>query len=179
MSNKSTIIRLMGIMALAWPRFEIKDGSSAVYYEMLKDIPDEVLETSAKQLATTCTFFPSIAEWRKAAFDILINKPGLPSAFEAWGIVCNEIRRIGSYREPEFSFPAIQRVVEILGWKYLCMSEQSEYDRAHFFKIYDSLISRAEEDARLLPDVRRAMQAPQILEPLPSIKLLTERLTVK
>lgn len=179
MSNKSTVIRLMGFMALAWPRYEIREGSSAVYYEMLKDIPDDTLETAAKHLATTCTFFPSIAEWRKAAFDILLNKPGLPSAYEAWEIVCNEIRRVGSYRQPEFDQPLVKRAVDILGWRELCLSESPEFDRAHFFKIYDSLLSRADEDNRLLPDVRQAMQAPRSLDARKSVKLLTEKMTAK
>ena len=158
MATKPEVAKIMGVMAMAWPRYELKAESITVYSKILADVSPEILELAAKHLMATCTFFPSINEWRRASFDIMINKPSIPSAFEAWAEVLREIEKTGSYRIPTFSHEIIQRSVECLGgWKYICLTENLEYDRAHFFKIYESLESRAEDDLRMLPDVKAEM----------------------
>jgi hypothetical protein len=178
MTNANQIAKLMGIMTLAWPHYELKKESIDVYARILVDVPADKLELAAKHLMATSTFFPSISEWRKAAFDIMINKPSIPSAFEAWEIVLKEIEKTGSYREPHFDHPIVKRAVDCMGWSNLCLSEQLEYDRAHFFKIYDSLLSRAENDIRMLPDVKSGMQQ-SALEVGSVMKQLADHLTVK
>jgi hypothetical protein len=165
MALETDIAKLMGVMALAWPRYELKPETIKVYSRVLADIQVEALEAASLHIMSTSTFFPSIAEWRQAAFEIMVNKPAIPSQYEAWEMVLREIRRIGSYGQPQFQHQLVARAVEIMGWTELCMSEQIEYDRAHFFKVYASLLDRAFDDVRTLPAVREAMSKNYLPEP--------------
>lgn len=155
MASKSEIGKLMIAMALAWPKYELPKQAFEVYYQILKDLPTEVLEKASHHIMATNTFFPSISEWRSAAVDIQINKAGIPSEYEAWEEVVTQLRLIGSYGTPSFTHPLIQRAVETMGWRQLCGSEHLDYDRAHFYKAYSCLLSRATEEARMLPEIRQ------------------------
>lgn len=47
------------------------------------------------------------------------------------------------------------RCVEALGgYDYLCRSEEPMADRAHFIRIYDQIVERERQTARMLPEVR-------------------------
>ena len=159
MASKSEITRLMGMMALAWPRYELSEETIKVYYEILKDVEIEPLTDSAKQLMAAATFFPSISEWRNAAFDLVVKRLRVPSAYEAWEEAFDKMRRIGHGRTPEFSHPLIRRAIDCIGWDYLCMSESIEFERPHFYKVYDSFLSRANEEIRMLPEIRASLDA--------------------
>ncbi len=154
MATKPEVVKLMTIMALAWPRYELPKQAFDVYFRILQDLPSEALETASHHLMASSTFFPSISEWRKAAVDLMT--PTVPTEFEAWQEVMDQLRIIGSYGIPKFSHPLIGRTVETIGWKQLCASEKLEYDRAHFFKAYAALRERAVEETRMLPEVRSA-----------------------
>lgn len=152
MATKSEVIKMMTVMALAWPRYEMPKEAFEVYYQILKDLPSDALETASHHLMASNTFFPSISEWRKAAIDLIT--PQVPTEYEAWQEVMDQLRLIGSYGIPRFSHPLIQRAVETMGWRQLCGSEHSDYDRAHFYKAYSALRDRAIDDTRMLPEVR-------------------------
>lgn len=160
MATKAEVIQLMTALSLAWPRYELRDETFDVYYEILKDIPTEALTEAAKQIMAEATFFPAISEWRKAAFDILTRRLQIPSQFEAWEEVIEKAARIGHYQVPEFSHPLIARSVECCGWRQICLSEEPEFERNHFYKVYESFRTRAQEEFRMLPDVRRAIGLP-------------------
>jgi len=175
MSNKAEVIELMSMMALAWPRYELKKETFEVYYQILKDVPIEALTEAAKALMATATFFPAISEWRNAAFDILIHRMKVPSQFEAWEEAYAKMVSIGHGPTPEFSHPLIRRAVDCIGWNYLCMSEQIEFERPHFYKVYESFLQRANEEIRMLPDVKRAIEAgDQPTDVSKAISLLTK-----
>jgi hypothetical protein len=158
MASDSEVGKIMGIMALAWPKYQLEPQTIKVYARVLADIPAEVLEKAALHLMSSAIWFPAIAEWRKAAFDLMLDASHIPSAFEAWEEVMKQIRTIGSYGFPEFTHPLIERAVKIMGWRELCLSEQIEFERAHFFKVYDSLFKRQQDDIRTLPEVRSAAE---------------------
>lgn len=154
MATKAEVAKLMGLMASAWPRYELQAPTVELYARLMADIDPATLEKAAIDLISKNTFFPSVSEWRKAAIDLEIDAMHIPSAFEAWEDAMREVQTKGSYKTPEFSHPLIQRAVDIIGYKTLCWSEQIEYERAHFFKIYESLQRRAEEEIRTLPEVK-------------------------
>ncbi len=166
MSTPAEVAKIMAIMALAYPRYELRKESVDVYARLLSDLEVSQLELAAKHIMASSTFFPSIAEWRKAAFDITFNALEMPTPFEAWQIVMGEVRRIGSYGRPDISNPIISRAVDAIGWRVICLSEEPEYTRAHFVKAYEALLKRAEQEQSLLPDVRRAMMAGEQVEAL-------------
>lgn len=164
MANRTEFAKMFAALALAWPKYEMQKQTVEVYFRILQDLPDEYLEKASHHLMATSTFFPSISEWRKATIDLMT--PQIPTEFEAWEEVMTQIRSIGSYYKPEFSHPLITRTVETMGWRTLCMSEQIEYDRAHFYKAYAALRNRALDEVRMLPEVaeyRRLSSGPKQL----------------
>lgn len=160
MATKKQIIKLMAVMSLAYPGFQIKDGQAELYFQMLSDIDDGLLETASKHLITTSKFFPSISEWRNAAFDLAIDRAHIPTQFEAWNNACQVMRRWGIYKgappTDEYSHPLVAKAVYVIGYNNLYNSNWTDFDRSNFYKVYESLTTRASEDIRMLPDVKAA-----------------------
>lgn len=159
MATAKEIAKVMGVMVHAYPRFELSPDSIKLYGQLLADIPVEVLEASAKQIMVESKFYPSIAEWREMALRLMTGAHNIPSEFEAWEEANEQVRLCGDYshytvqtRTPEYSHPLIEKAVEIIGYRNLLESTNPVADRAHFFKIYQSLVERAQEDMRLLPE---------------------------
>lgn len=167
MATKGDVTRLMGVMVIAWPKFELAEETIQVYYELLKDIPAEILDAGAKHCMASETFFPSISEWRRAAIDVMANRNKIPTAAEAWEEIMIEMNRCGNYwqylnspfvRLPKWSHPLIEKIVSVMGYRQMYESENRMADRAHFLRIYADLMDRAMSDAMMLPDVRRAAE---------------------
>ena len=161
---------VMAVLATSYPNFKLTVETMTVYKQLLSDIPVDYLKAGCLKHATENKWFPSVAELRAAAFDVMTNKPTIPSAFEAWQEVRESILKYGRDRKPLFSHPVIERSVNVMGWKELCLSENSDYDRAHFFKVYESMLYRAEESVKRLPEVQRAMDTGS------AIKMLADKL---
>ena len=113
-----------------------------------------MLRAAAAHCATTSKWFPTVAELRDAAFGIIENRAGIPSAAEAWGEVMAAMRYAAPARRPQFSHPVIRRAVEAVGgWYTLCTSESGVADRSKFFQAYEQIVARDREQARVLPEV--------------------------
>lgn len=156
LEHEIEVTKLVGVMAAAYPNTQITDATVNVYVRMLKDIPLEVLTPAIQQVMAESEFLPTIARIREKA--IQLTRPERLSAFEAWGVVKQAIERVGFYRYPKFEDPLIARAVECIGWQTICSSENEPADRAHFAKVYDSLVRREDEDARMLPEIRQIQQ---------------------
>ncbi len=160
MTSSNSVSKIMGVMAHAYPRYELSPNSVKLYSQILADIPVDILEAAALQIMAESKFFPSIAEWREMAHKLMVGKLQIPSAYEAWEDAMKQVKRCGDYyrytsgRQPEYSHPLVEKAVQIIGYHNLVESENIVADRAHFFKIYESLLSRAEEEARMLPEVK-------------------------
>ena len=83
----------------------------------------------------------------------------------AWGEVITAIREYGGY-EPEKALqsmsPVTRLAVQRIGWKELCMSEDQNIDRAHFFKIYQAEESRQKENTLLPLEVFEKLEQKQL-----------------
>lgn len=65
---------------------------------------------------------------------------------EAWQMVLDEMRRVcGSYGVPSVSNEIVQRVINAVGWKDICLSDNIAVVRGQFFKIYDSFVQKEKE----------------------------------
>ena len=127
------------------------------WFEMLKDLDYVLAETAVKKLISTSTYSPTIADIRKAASE---TKQELPDAAEAWGEVTKAIQKYGSYRQDDAMnsmSETTRKVVNSIGWRELCYSENQMADRAHFIKLYNTAIDRIEKDRVLPPDVKLNM----------------------
>lgn len=161
---------MMTAISKTYPTAKIDEGNIKAYYAFLNDIPDIQMVAGFKYaIAQSPTFFPTAPQIRDACFTIQFGAMGLPTEFEAWDEVVQQISKSGYYKEPEFSTPLISRAVDgIGGWKNLCMSENLEYDRAHFIKAYQSTRNRIEEWERLPASVKEQLpsQSKEIMQQL-------------
>lgn len=161
MSIEGEIAKLIGLMAAAFPSQQMSAESIKVYITMLRDIPLDVLSASVQQCMAESDFLPSVAKIREKA--IYLTTPIAPEPLEAWGVVLKEIARAGFYRSPHFDDPIIAKAVDCIGWQTLCSSENQPADRAHFSKVYEGLVRRAESDRRTLPIARQIQEQTRLM----------------
>lgn len=159
MATKAEVIRLMGVLAVSFPQYEIPEEASEVYYQILKDIDYPMLEAAVHEILAVNTFYPSVGQWRQTAFNLAEKAQGIPTADMAWAEVWDKITHLWSHEEPEWSHPLIAETVKVVGFDHLCNVniDDASYERTHFCKVYDSLLGRAREDVRMLPSVREAV----------------------
>jgi hypothetical protein len=150
MASEIEILRVLKILGDVYSSYHLSSSAVEVYVRLLADIPGEVLERAALEHISRSNYFPAIAELRSAAFDILEAISPIPTDYEAWGEVQSEIRRVGHVGQPQFSHELIARAVELLGWRYLCLSENPVADRAHFVQAYQALREGKRRDTRRL-----------------------------
>jgi hypothetical protein len=175
MATLSEVIRLMGVMSLAYSNYVPKEGASKVYYMLLEDIPVDALEAGMKSaMVNSNGFFPDAGQWRRAALDISMAKGNTPSAIEAWGEVLQQFEDTGYYKEPKFSHTLIEYIVRQMGWQNLCMSENAIADRARFLQAYDAAVLSNTQESRMLPSVRTVAEKYQLGEANNMIKRLAE-----
>ncbi len=140
MASFKEIAEILVFLGACYPNAGLSPASVEAYAEMLRDLPFESLLRAAQIHVYTSPYFPTIAELRRLA-----TNSNLPSAAEAWGEVLRAVREVGSYGTPSFSHPLISAAVHCLGWVEICRSENPEAVRAHFFQIYEQLLSEAKK----------------------------------
>ncbi|MBU1480032.1 MAG: hypothetical protein KJ694_22145 [Gammaproteobacteria bacterium] len=160
MSEFEQFSKMIGGLAIAYPKFELTAPTIKAYWRILRDIPIDVLDSAMLQIASESKWFPTAAEIRAAAFGLLEQATGLPSAYDGWAEVCRAFGSVGRYRAPEWSSPIIGGAVDAIGgWAALCDSENTMADRARFVDAYNILLERERKSARMLPEVRRVVAA--------------------
>jgi hypothetical protein len=150
MASEMEVLRVLKILGDIYPSYHLSSSAVEIYVRLLADLPGEVLEQAALEHISLSTFFPAIAELRSAAFDILEAITPLPSDYEAWAEVQAEIRRVGHVGQPQFSHELTDKVVALLGWRYLCLSENPVADRSHFIQAYQALRNGKQQELRRL-----------------------------
>jgi hypothetical protein len=155
MATEEEVLYVLAILSAAFPNFQMADQTPEVYVRLLEDIPKEVLEAGALDHISRSVFFPKVAELRKAAADIAMNKQGIPIATEAWGEATKAMRYYGRNNKPDFDNPILEKTIEALGWYDLCMSTNAVADRARFIEAYNAFIEKQSMGAVTLPEVKR------------------------
>lgn len=121
-----------------------------VWFALLGDLEYPVLNAAIQKYMLINKFPPTIADLREIATSISIGD--VPDWGEGWEKVLQAIRRFGYYRESEAMQTMdqlTQTCVKRLGWRNLCMSENSNQDRANFRMIYEQLAERTKKEATL------------------------------
>jgi len=163
LTTKETSI-LLGILRVAYPRFyaDISPADVKVSVDtwtlMLSDTNLDVAKVALQRLIATSKFPPSIAEMRESI--AAVQYPSMPDAGDAWGEVNEAIKNYGFYRQSEALASMrepVRLAVERMGWRELCMSENSMADRAHFLRIYESMEKRSREEQQLPIAVKEAI----------------------
>lgn len=168
MADLIEVTKSFAVMSLAWPNYKAMDGTIEVYASVLEDIPVDVLQAAAKQLiASGGEFFPSASLWRTTALNMMSGRQSSISAYEAWEEVKNQIVICGDYyrytrgiclKTPVWSSPLVEKAVASVGYQRICETDNEDVVRAHFFKAYEGLTKRWEEDTKMLPESRQIEQ---------------------
>lgn len=121
-----------------------------IWFALLGDLDYSVLNAAIQKYMVTNKFPPTIADLRDIATTISIGE--IPDWGEGWEKVLKAIRFFGYYRESE----ALQTMDELtqacvrrLGWRNLCMSENSNADRANFRMLYENIAERTKKESIL------------------------------
>jgi len=160
MATKNEFTNIMTVLVSAYPGFAFVDPTSEVYLDLLADIPGKLLNAAALEHISRSKYFPTVAELRQTAFDLLQGQPGQPpDAHSAWVEVQKAFDEIGKWGQPVFSEPLIGEAVRALNWPALCRSDNPVSDRAHFVQVYQALLERSLFQQRRLPAVQKDVQA--------------------
>ena len=164
--NRAETEMLMGIMKTAFPRFcmDLVAGESeyeatvGLWHTMVGHVDFNTAQRALVRLIATLKFPPTIAEMLES-IDIVLHGTPLDEG-DAWLEVNDAIRAYGHRREGEamntLSGPT-QAAVKMIGWTRLCLSSSDSEvaDRAHFFKVYKTVVNRKKEDRLIAPAMGR------------------------
>jgi len=122
----------------------------------LKDIEPDVFRAAILKV-TSDEEFVSIRAIRESANSI--TAPPLKTGIEAWEEVLSEVRAVGSYGFPHFDDRMTARIVAGIGWRNICLSEETMIERAHFIRAYESAADREHNESRQTPYVKEIQAA--------------------
>lgn len=157
--------KLVTVLVTAYPSAMLRLSAdqqretAATYRRMLADLEYAVANAAVERLLATSRYLPTIAEIREAAADL--TGSGSRVGGEQWGSVRRAMASRGAHRTPGVDFvfndPITARVVDALGWRELCLSDNPTADRARFIETYDKLAAEARRDviAGALPAAKR------------------------
>ena len=126
-----------------------------VWYELLKDIDYQVANMAIQMHAQSSKFPPTVAEIRESASKIVHGE--VKDWSKAWEEACRAMSRFGRDRKSE-AYKTLdertRRVIDRLGYRNLCMSENIGVDRANFRSIYETIAQRDKEINKLSPQIQ-------------------------
>jgi hypothetical protein len=164
----------MGLLAAAFPRFNLTPATVEAYYLILCDLDLDLFKAAVLDLAAADSpWFPSAGQIRSAAFRLVDEGQDRPTGADAWGIVTSAIGHYGWCRLPNFDNDLIIRTINAVGgWRLICATPEDmiHTTRARFIDTYDRLDKRAKHQARMLPAVREVAKKLSA----PSAKALTD-----
>lgn len=143
--NETEFAKITMALKTFYPRENLLQNKEtvALWFDMLGDLPYEIVEIAIKKWVATNKWSPSIAEIRKEAAEII---HGAPKSWEqAWQEVIASIGAYGSRRTAEAmeTFDEVTReAVKRMGYRNICMSENPVSERANFREIYKELSER-------------------------------------
>ena len=124
-----------------------------IYMQMLKDIPEDVLQKVIQKVIYENKFLPSIAEIVEACRSLVATSNGakeVPDWNEAWAEVEKAMRDTPWGGKPKFSHPAIEQAVKNYGWKSIheVMADDYHTMQAQLRRVYDEVAKRFIENKR-------------------------------
>lgn len=192
MITDKQMIQIGFVLSSAFPQVQASAETWRVWRELLNDagIDFETAYAAAKQMAVSSEFL-TLNRLMEICRTIRGQVAALPTAADAWGEVTSAIRNGGYSRyadprlqpemcSPKWTHELVARTVGYMGgfWQ-LCdvLLDDIPTVRAQFMRMYDQLVQRHEQDARLLPSVKEAMagQLPPPAAPEPKALPAPER----
>ena len=164
--NKKEFALFASALRTYYPKEKLLPNEQAMelWFNQLQDIPYKLAEVTLNKWVATNKWSPSIADIREQALGI--TQGAAKDWGEAWREVLRAINIYGSYQELEAlesMDETTKRVVERLGFRNICLSEDIQVDRANFRMIYEQEIQRAKEDAQIPPKLKELMASMPLL----------------
>ena len=132
------------------PNFLPDDKSVQVWFAMLKDIPQEVLNIAVQRHIMTGKYPPTIAELREICAEISMEN--VEDWTKAWSNVLEVVSKYGIANGVE-GFQQLdsvtQEAVKRVGYWDICNSENIAIERAIFRTAYEQFIARKKNEANL------------------------------
>jgi hypothetical protein len=159
------------------------EESCLSYQRILQDIPGEILMAAAVDQAAKKEWFPSAAELREAAFDIMHAKHERLTDGEAWGLFMQTCKSEGW--RPRAVFEALQEkhpllalAAQQIGIRAIAQSnvDVEGVHRAHFLKIYTAIVARTDIGMRMVPEVKAVADRLQLVGGAQSVGDVVARL---
>ena len=146
------------------------------WYELLQDLPADLVMAGSLEYASTGTPFPpSAGQLRQASLKLRKIAAGIPSAAAAWQEILESppggiVKQSAPNEDPEtmadrpwviytasykFSHPVVEKVARQLGWPSLFPGDHLAADRARFMDAYTMEIATQTDDAARLPVVNK------------------------
>ncbi len=171
MASYQEVGKVLGVLAAAYPNYQLRKETIDAYAEDFADTDPDVLAAAAKQSRRECEFFPTIAALTKRVqmIERLARGPGHDAA-EAWRKACEAIRfnerGVGYWHSKELCEPIAIKAAEAFGLTRIAvrLEENAGTDFAQFRDTYNSFTNRQAELERLHPAVR--VQIEQLAERL-------------
>ena len=174
-----TFEETMALLYLAkklFPRDKSMGGSTRemaeigeAWTELLQDIPFELGKAAVAAHAACSPYAPAISEIR--AYARKLTEPPRLSADEAWAVALGTIRRYGCSpvrdvatgkfpheRARENTPPEVWHVMELMGYRSMCMSENIDVLRAQFIRAWERQEQVRREREQLLPFLPEAVK---------------------
>lgn len=164
--------KLVGMLTAAFPRQDVPQATVELYVQYLVPLDVEAATAAVQRIIMTKTFFPAIAELHTSEREQ--RNTLRPTAEEAWALVKEQVRRVGSYGCFSGN-PLVEEAVRLFDWQALCRAEHREEiaNRAHFYRIYESVLDR--DDAGYLDTTRPLIEwegaEPEQLDQAPRAQL--------
>lgn len=131
----------VSLIVAAFPKLEPSAETVKAWFALLQDLEPATFQyavVSFCQAQKECYPGTNIV----ATLRDLARPSEAPTAMEAWAEVRSQLHATGEYGHPTFSHPRIEVVVDALGWRTLCGSEDIGLERAHFLTAYRELSQR-------------------------------------
>ena len=158
MATPSEVMKILSVLAAAYPNFRLQKATIDIYAKLLADIDADELAVAAEQSVAESEFFPTVAKIREHVLAAHKSSTAIPDWTLAWQDVIGKASAIG-YEEGMrrrldiFIHPANETAVRRVGWRDICYCETDQLNtlRAQFRDIYNAMIGRMDQEARELP----------------------------
>lgn len=154
MATYEQVLKIVTVMAAAYPTMTIKAETVDAYASLLEDIDADALAVAAKQAMAESRFFPTVAELRERVHAIRQQASGWPDAAEVFQSAVHQASTRGydSFDATAWPNQAIRDFVKTW-WRDICYTDEDNLPtvRAQFRDSYNAMARRAEQVARNLP----------------------------
>ncbi len=161
--DKREFAKIMLVLAAAYPHAKITESTIAVYYEVLGDLPLDLLRAVVLQvISEPGQFMPTAGDLRTRAIELIEQARGIPDPEVAWGEVMDKLDIYNPPGPNDFSDPLIYQALTTIGGTRavgMAAEEMIAATRARFIEAYRALLRRRRFQRYALPQVRDTIAA--------------------